>query len=300
MSIPYFPTAADALNELARGLLKDVGFDSDLYGAIYAIPALTDCEASSFTQSCKYVDENGEQKSVGVPYKSYKVTGDRPSIKFVFNMQANAPLYAHFPMDNFGKACDIYVNGRFVCTYDSAQIVYLGDFAKSESVTVELRLYDVGDYNTDYDNIYFSTESKYYFFYSKYDAQMEALEYLSKAAINIEDHSNTMIKGTINLPEGQELILTTIPYDEGWNCYIDGKKVEITRALGSLVAIESTAGEHTIELRYMPKCYVVGFVISGVGIVSFAGIIVYTVIKKRRDEREKEMTSAVETKNPIK
>ena len=103
--------------------------------------------------------------------------------------------------------------------------------------------------------------------------------------MKVEEHSNTMIKGTINLPKGQELILTTIPYDEGWNCYVDGKKVEATRALGSLLAIESTEGEHEIELRYMPKCYVIGFVVSGVGIVSFAAIIVYTVMKKRRDEK---------------
>ena len=93
-----------------------------------------------------------------------------------------------------------------------------------------------------------------------------------------------MIKGTINLPEGQELILTTIPYDEGWNCYIDGKKVDITCALGSLIAVESTAGEHEIEFRYMPKLYVLGFAASAVGIISFAGIIVYTVMKKKREE----------------
>jgi uncharacterized membrane protein YfhO len=231
------------------------------------------------------VDENGEEKSVAVPYICYKVTGDRPSIKFVFNMQANSQLYAHFPMDNFGKACDIYVNGRFVCTYDSGQVVTLGDFKKSEEVVVELKLYDVGDYNTDYDNIYFANNSSNYFFYSNYDAQAEVLERLHSAAIDVEEYSNTHIKGTINLPEGQELILTTIPYDKGWNCYIDGEKVEATRVMGSLLAIESTAGEHEIELRYMPECYVWGFVISGVGIASFAAIIVCTVIKKRREAR---------------
>ena len=200
----------------------------------------------------------------------------------MINMQENAPLYAHFPMDNFGKACDIFVNGRFICTYDSAQIVDLGDFRIGDKVTVQLRLYDVGDANTDHDNIYFSDESGFYFFYPKYEAQFEALEYLQNASMKVEEHSNTMLKGTISLPEGQELILTTIPYDEGWNCYIDGEKVEIKRALGSLIAIESTAGEHEIEFRYMPKCYVVGFVVSGIGIVSFAGLIVFTVISKKK------------------
>jgi uncharacterized membrane protein YfhO len=142
----------------------------------------------------------------------------------------------------------------------------------------------VGDAQTDYENIYFSTESETYFFYPKYDVQFEAIEKLKSAAINIEEYSNTKIKGTINLPEGQELILTTIPYDEGWNCYVDGKKVDGVRALGSLLAIESTAGEHEIELRYMPKLYVIGFVISGVGIASFVAIVAYTVVKNKREK----------------
>ena len=32
----------------------------------------------------------------------------------------------------------------------------------------------------------------------------------------------------------------------------------------------------------MPKCYVVGFVVSAVGIISFAGIIVFEILRKRR------------------
>ena len=285
MSIPYYPTAADSLNKITKAFLAGTGFDSNVYGIIYTpIPKLTDCRQSQFVQNVKYLDENGEEQVLNIPYECYSAYGDKPTISFTINMQATARLYAHFPMDNFGKACDIYANGRFICTYDSAQIVDLGDYVQGDKVNVELKLYNVGDYNTNYDNIYFSTESDFYFFFSNYEAQNEALELLHNAAINIEDYSNTMIKGTINLPEGQELILTTIPYDEGWNCYIDGKKVDITCALGSLIAVESTAGEHEIEFRYMPKLYVLGFVASGVGIISFAGIIVYTVMKKKREE----------------
>jgi len=292
MSKPYYPTAAEALNEITQGLLWDTDFYSEVYGTINAVGMLEDCEKSYFSQACKYIDEDGEEQTKSVPYICYKVTGERPSITFSINMQDNAPLYAHFPMDNFGKACDIFVNSRYICTYDSAQIVYLGDFKKGEKVVVELRLYDVGDANTDYDNIYFSNESKFYFFYSNYEAQFEALEYFHNAAMKIDEYSNTMLKGTINLPKGQELILTTIPYDEGWNCYIDGEKVEIKRALGSLIAIESTAGEHDIEFRYMPKCYVAGFVVSGIGIASFAAIITYEVIKKIRENKQKALAEA--------
>ena len=289
-SLPNYYTASETINDMVESFLWDTDFDSDVYGVIKAIDDYEGIEKSNFSQACKYVDENGEEKTIAVPYICYKTTGAKPTIIYSIIAQADAPIYAHFPMDNFGKACDIYVNGSFVCTYDSAQIVKLGEFTKGEKVTVKLRLYNVG--GIDYDNIYFAEASSYYFFYPKYDAQMDALSRLQSAAINVEKFSNTMIKGTINLPEGQELILTTIPYDEGWNCYIDGKKVEGTRALGSLLAIESTAGEHEIELRYMPKCYVWGFVISGVGIASFAAIIAYTIIKNNREKKAQALAFA--------
>ncbi|MBQ8448058.1 MAG: YfhO family protein [Clostridia bacterium] len=292
MSQPYYPNAADALNKITKSLLLNKNYTDNIYGPIHAIAATDDCVVEYFSQPCKYIDDNGEEQTISVPYKSFKVNGEKPTIRFVFNMQANSRLYAHFPMDNFGKACDIYVNGRFVCTYDSAQVVDLGEFQKSEKITVELRLYDVGDYDTDYDNIYFANESNFYFFYSNYDAQLKALEYLSEAAMKVEDYSNTSIKGKINLPEGQDFILTTIPYDEGWTCYIDGEEAEITKALGSLISVKSTAGEHEIEFRYMPKCYVIGFIVSGVGIVSFAAIIVYTLIKKKRDAKAAALAEA--------
>lgn len=285
VSRPYYPTASSALNEITQGLLWDTDFDDEVYKVIHSVPATEDIEVSYFSQACKYIDDDGEERSLSVPYKCFKAIGENPTITFNLNAQANAPIYAHFPMDNFGKACDIYVNNSFVCTYESAQVVNLGTFTKGEKVVVTLRLYDVGPANTDYDNLYISEESGSYFFYPKYDAQFDAIARLKSAAINIEEYSNTMIKGTINLPQGQELILTTIPYDEGWNCYIDGEKVEPDCALGSLLAIESTAGEHEIELRYMPKCYVWGFIISGAGIASFAAIIAYTIVKNNRAKK---------------
>jgi uncharacterized membrane protein YfhO len=273
MSLPSFPTGAKAQNEIIEAFLWDTEFDADMYTYIYASYSLKDCNASIFSQSCKYIDENGEEQTEVVPYRCFASDGDNPTVTYTFNAQSDGPVYAHFPMDNFGKACDIYVNDMFICRYDSAQVVNLGTFKKGDKLVVELALDDV---------IYFSEKSRFYFFQNNYDAQFEALEYLKNASMNVEEYSNTMLKGTINIPEGQELILTTITYDEGWNCYIDGEKVEIKKALGALIAIETTPGEHTIEMRYMPKCYVAGFAASAVGIVSFAGIIVYDILKRRR------------------
>lgn len=274
MSTPYYPNGSEAQNDIIKAFLYDTDYSGkDVYKPILTYAVTNDCTEGNFTQVCRYIDDNGEEKSKNVPYKSYTSNGDDPTVKFTFVTPYTGMIYAHFPMDNFGKTCKIYVNGSYVCDYNHSQIVEIGEFNKGDRVTVELALNDV---------IYFSQESGYYFFYMDYEAADEALSYLSNAAIDIEEYGNTKIKGTINLPEGQELILTTIPYDEGWNCYIDGEKVESVKVLGSLLAVESTPGEHTIEFRYMPDCYVIGFVLSGIGFAAFAAVIVLTVIKKRR------------------
>lgn len=282
MSTPYFPVGGDVQNDIMSALLYGTGFDGNVFTPIYAHHALNKCTLSYFTQSCKYKDANGEEQVEHVPYKCFSSSDKGATITYNITAQDNAPIYAHFPMDNFGKACDIYVNDSFLCRYDSAQIVDLGTFKKGDKVVVELVIDDV---------IYFSDETNYYFFYPNYTLQFQALEALRDASINIEEYSNTKIKGTIALPEGQELILTTIPYDEGWKCYIDGERVEITCALGSLIAVQASAGEHTVEFRYMPDCYVAGFIVSGIGIAAFAGIIVLEILKKKREKAEEATAS---------
>ncbi len=290
MHTPYYPNGSEAQNYIIKTLLYGTDYSgSDVYKPIYSYPILTDCTEGNFTQTCRYVDENGEEQKINVPYKSYTSNGDNPKIKFTFTTTATGMIYAHFPMDNFGKTCKVYVNGSYVCDYNYSQIIEIGEFDKGDKVTVELVLNDV---------IYFAQESDYYFFYMDYNVADEALSYLSSSAINVEEYGDTYIKGTINLAEGQELILTTITYDEGWNCYVDGEKVDSVRALGCLLAIESTAGEHTIELRYMPKCYVVGLIVSTLGVLILAAIIVLTIIKKRRASRVLVQGTAAEVSAP--
>ena len=283
MATPYYPNGSEAQNEIINALLYGTGYSGkDIYKPIYAYPALEDCTMGTFTQACPYLDNDGEEQTKNVPYKSYTSNGDNPEIKFTFVAPSNGTIYAHFPMDNFGKSCDIYVNSKFICNYGSSQIVDLGEFDKGDKLVVELRLKDV---------IYFAQESDYYFFYMDYEVADEVLSYLANASITIEDYSNTSIEGTIDLPEGQELIFTTIPYDAGWNCYIDGEKVEGVKVLGSLLAVPASAGEHTVELHYMPKCYVIGFAVSGTGLLILFALIVLEILKKIREKRAREIAA---------
>ena len=78
------------------------------------------------------------------------------------------------------------------------------------------------------------------------------------------------------------MIMTTIPYDEGWQVYVNGEKTETYRTLDALMTFDiDDAGEHDIELKYMPKIYKVGIILSVTGASVFIIICCADAVLKR-------------------
>jgi len=111
----------------------------------------------------------------------------------------------------------------------------------------------------------------------KEDKIKDIYNYLSKNQISYTHYEDTYIEGNINVLSNQ-MIFTSIPYDTSWNIYIDGKKVEPTKVLNSLIGIEVEEGSHTILLKYQNSNLIVWLVISIINIILF---IVYVIIKKK-------------------
>ncbi len=81
--------------------------------------------------------------------------------------------------------------------------------------------------------------------------------------------------------DGEQNLLFTIPWDEGWTCYMDGEKVELQQALGVFMTADAPEGHHTFEMKYVPAGLSVGARIS---IGALALLIVYMLfIRKRLD-----------------
>ena len=79
-----------------------------------------------------------------------------------------------------------------------------------------------------------------------------------------EDH----IKGQINVDKNQ-IIYTSIPYDEGWKVYIDGKKTDTFSIGNALLGFNAKEGLHTVELKYDIKYFNIGADITVLGIIIF-------------------------------
>ena len=100
---------------------------------------------------------------------------------------------------------------------------------------------------------------------------IEAYNILNDNALNISEFRNNKIKGTVKASANATLICS-IPYDKGWNVYIDGKKAETTDIYGALISISVPAGEHTITLKYTPVNLILGCIITILCIIILIGI----------------------------
>ena len=276
---PYYSSLA-LQNQLVNAMLSGVMDTPNVLRGIRASIDSIDCAHTALTHSHSYTDENGETQYAEQTYYFVEGGDGAHTFRFTFTAEADGDIYAHFPgvlFQGMSTDCGLYVNGTKVSDYYTNEtwvIQNLGTFEKGDEVRVELRFND-GD-------LYISRASQYFFYYIDYTALDRAFSQLESASMYVEEHGNDYLKGTIDIPEGQELIFTSIPYDEGWHVYVDGEQVELVKTLGSLLAVETTPGFHEIEFVYRPDCAVYGGLLSIIGIFLFALLVVWSRSRKLR------------------
>lgn len=90
-------------------------------------------------------------------------------------------------------------------------------------------------------------------------------EALLNDSLNVTEFDDTTIKGNINA-SADGVLYTSINYDTGWSVYIDGEKVSsadiVSIGNDALLGVNITAGEHTVEFKYVPQGLVLGVLIS--------------------------------------
>lgn len=107
----------------------------------------------------------------------------------------------------------------------------------------------------------------------------------------IEEYTEHSFEGTYTASRANDLVLTTLAYDNGWEVWVDGERVETEKALGALISfhVGGEAGEtHDIRIVYNPKTINIGLIVSIVSICVFILLIVldrrFHFGCKRRDD----------------
>ncbi len=93
------------------------------------------------------------------------------------------------------------------------------------------------------------------------------------------------IRGTVEAQAGKTMLFTSIPYDEGWKVYVDGKETETISLLdGAFLATYLTPGKHEIWMRYTNCWLNIGLgitLIGGLALVILYGIKVQIKAPKK-------------------
>lgn len=107
----------------------------------------------------------------------------------------------------------------------------------------------------------------------------EVYEILKDNQIEYTTYKDNHLEGTIKVEKNQ-IIFTSIPYDENWHITIDGKETKPIRLLNSLMGIECNEGIHKISLKYN-KNYIIPTTISVSTLIIF---IIYCIYQKKKND----------------
>lgn len=163
---------------------------------------------------------------------------------------------------------------------EDAYILDLGYHNKGDEVLVSLDASKMESESTSFD----------FYCYTADDTVVKNMyNSLTGNSLNVESYSDTTIKGTVKAKENCYLY-SSIPYDDGWSVYVDGKKAETFEIGGTLLAIELTPGQHKIEYKYFPVGFLYGIIISAVTVFGLCVFYIYnkSSLKLNKSKRRKD------------
>ncbi len=251
----------DAQNSL---FIKSTGINKNIFTPLEARPTSSSSEFSvSINSNTSYYCN--ATTSGGTFTSKYTVTED------------NTPVYAYTSCENCTNNKITISGGTKVNTSYEVRFPYiisLGVFNKGDEITLSIP-YNQG--TTGNCNIWVCSLDQELF--------EQGINTLNDEAYNITEFKTSSITGEITAKQDGTMY-TSIPYEEGWTAYVDGKEVEINPiANDALVSVDLTAGKHTVTFKYVPKGFTASAIACVFCILIFVALILFETfyLKKKKN-----------------
>lgn len=175
---------------------------------------------------------------------------------------------------NFATRYEIFVNNKRIKSFDDARIGvgriknnYYNQFimVKLEYLP-ETKIYD---YNL------------YYFDENEFKKMVKKLKRESLQNVVVQGNK---LQGNINLDKSATMLLT-IPYDKGWEIYVDGKKTQYNEIANAFIGVKLNKGYHKIKMIYYSNGILFGIIItflSNIGIILYCFYLKNASVKKQQ------------------
>lgn len=86
----------------------------------------------------------------------------------------------------------------------------------------------------------------------------------SGQGLEVTEMNQRYIKGDVTVAESDQYIMTSIPYDEGWEVKVDGEVIDSITVLDTFLAFPIKAGDHVVELKFTPPGLIIGAIASAI------------------------------------
>ena len=193
--------------------------------------------------------------------------------------------------DNSFENVVSYINGELSnveCYYDNTNdLLYVGEINSGDEVIIVI------------DNVYSEVGTDDICMgigMSIYDQDVNArfLDHVKDNQLNVSRKSDNYLEGTVVL-EDDQILFTTIPYNDGWHVYENGKEINKQKIANAFIGLNLGAGEHKLTFKYVQPGLYVGIIVSLLSVIS---IIVYEIfgnkkIKDADNEVEKESADGI-------
>ncbi len=199
------------------------------------------------------------------------------TLTYSYTVPANTELFFYYPT-RYARNMDLKVNGGNKIDYNG-NITPLGKF-NTETISLEAQIDNTSK------NLWIEEMSVPCYVYSiDMELLAEVSERLAAFGLTIDEgFTDSHLFGSVTTTSEKQLMFTSIAYDDGWNVYVDGERVDIHKTSDALLSFYvEGAGEHRVELRYMPGVVALGLSVTIIcAIVFVLLLLLYPYLKRVR------------------
>lgn len=191
------------------------------------------------------------------------VSNDNDEKKIDISVLSSGAVYVYFPSSEINSIINVTNNKNGNIKYDRYEsIYYVGEYKRGDIVSLEID----AEKDINKDLIVSYSEQK--------EIVRKNAKLINSQNINIKEVSSSHLE--VEYKGDSNKIATTIPYDQGWSVYDNGKKIETRSNWNSFLYFElDNKKEHKIKMIYYPKGFKLGVAVSSVSIILLLGYVVY-------------------------
>ena len=272
----------DFYNEI--GITRDVASRPELekYGirGLLSCKYLFDAEYNNDDEEYRFIDEDKKTKMPGWEYlktiNGCKVYENKHYVPMGFTFDSFISQYEFSNIDNRNKS-EAVLKSMILSNEDLLKYSDITGYSED----------DIKELKRDEKNETDEFDSKTIDYMYGTDAYINDCEKLAENTCDVFKYNKDGFTARFDNKGGDNLLFFSVPYDDGWSAYVNGKKADIVIADYGLMAVKVDGNsENDIVFVYEPVGFRTGIIISAVCAIIF--VIYLTVLlfaKYRRRNR---------------